>query len=264
MSITKTNNDIQEKSIIFAEVMSVCSGLLKNNKLAENEKKYLLSRVNSFNESGFTFGYWPNQSLFNILTEFIEEEKLIKVGLAYKKQVDLGGYLQEKLINIMPNHNLIMPYKNLYGDIIGIVGRTLLSSEQQSEQKISKYKNTSLNKSLNLFGLYNAKKHILEKDYVIIVEGQFDCITCHRFGYKNTVALGSASLSKYQFYLLKRYTNNLYLMLDNDSAGIKSTEKIYSRYSSLCNLKQIKVDSSYKDIDLMLMNDSKSLERLLI
>ena len=261
MSITKTNNDIQENSLIFAEVMSVCSSLLKNNNLALKEKEYLLSRVSSFNECGFTFGYWPSQENTNLITEYIDEEKLIKAGLAYNKKIDLGGYLQEKLINIMPNHNLIMPYKNLYGDIIGIVGRTLLSSKEQSENKISKYKNTSLSKNLNMFGLYNAKKYILEKDYVIIVEGQFDCITCHRFGYNNVVALGGANFSKYHFSVLKRYTDNFIFLLDNDSAGDKSMAKISSRYSSLCNLRCIKLPDLYKDIDSLLLKEPLWLKK---
>ena len=61
--------------------------------------------------------------------------------------------------------------------------------------------------------MYNAKKYILEKDCVILVEGQFDCITSHRFGYNNVVALGGANFSKYHFSILKRYTDNFIFLL---------------------------------------------------
>ena len=121
--------------------------------------------------------------------------------------------------------------------------------KDQKIRNISKYKNTTILKAMNLFGLYEAKREIIAKDAVFIVEGQFDCITCHRFGFKNVVALGSASFTKYHFLLLKRYANNIYLLLDNDDAGRKQTEKIISRYGDLVNIVPITIPSCYKDID---------------
>ena len=102
---------------------------------------------------------------------------------------------------------------------------------------------------------------MIRQDSVIIVEGQFDCVTCHRFGFRNVVALGGATFSKFHFYLLKRYTNNIYLLLDNDDAGQRERNKILANFGKLANIQPIMLDSRYKDPDEYLI---KSGDRSLL
>jgi DNA primase len=256
MEICDIGNRLIKRSEKFAEVMSVCSTLLKHSSKAEKARIYLKSRVPTYNVAGFVIGYFPENKDINLITDVIGEKHLQELGLVYNKYVHDYGIAELKPHSIISNHNIIMPYKNVYGDIIGIVGRTLLSKEEQKLKKISKYKNSSLPKGLNLFGIYNAKDYILAKDSVIIVEGQFDCITCHRYGFKNVVALGGATFSKYHFYLLKRYTNNIYLLLDNDEAGQREKIKIIDKFGKFANIKPIMLDSRYKDIDKYLTNST--------
>ncbi len=260
MEISELGNQIIKHSEMYAEVISACSTLLKYSPEAEEARNYLITRVPTYNIAGFVLGYFPNNKNINLLIDVVGDNTLKELGLIYSKYVPISGV--KKYHGLFAKHNIIMPYKNVYGDIIGIVGRTLLSKEEQKFNKVSKYKNSSLPKGLNLFGTYEAKSHILAKDSVIVVEGQFDCITCHRYGFKNVVALGGATFSKFHFYLLKRYTNNIYLMLDNDDAGQRESNKILSKYGQDANIQTITLDSCYKDIDeyLNCSNDYSLLE----
>jgi DNA primase len=241
----------------FAELMSVCYTILQHSEIAKGTRDYLKSRVPSFFIEGFQFGYFPTNSELNELFYYINPEELEKLGVIYKKCVYDSGQPEMVYCGKLNNHNLIMPYKDVYGNIIGLVGRTLLSEKETKEQKISKYKNTSIIKGMNLFGLYEAKKEILKQDCVIIVEGQFDCISCHRFGYKNVVALGGSAFTKYHLYLIKRYTNNINLLLDNDFAGAKSTSNIIKRFADKADIKTISLPQEYKDVDIYMRDDKE-------
>jgi len=256
MEITELGSRIIKNSEKYAEVMSVCSTLLRHAPEAQKSREYLDSRVPTYNVAGFVLGYFPENKNLHLITDIVGEDTLQELGLVYNKYVHDDGVSVQKPHSILTNNNIVMPYKNVYGDIVGLVGRTILNKEEQKINKVSKYKNSSLPKALNLFGMYNAKNHILAKDSVIIVEGQFDCITCHRYGFRNVVALGGISFSKFHFYLLKRYTNNIYLMLDNDDAGQLEKEKILARFGKDANIKPIVLDSRYKDIDEYLTHSS--------
>lgn len=262
MELKELSSNLIKDSENYAEVISACSSLLKHSKKAKNAKNELKKRISSLKIENFTFGYFPKNNELHLLFEYIEPETLENLNLIYKKCVYDSGHAEIVYFSILNNHNLIMPYKNLYGDIIGMVGRSLLSKEERSKNKISKYKNTFLTKSLNLFGMYEAKKEIIKQDSVIITEGQFDCISCHRFGLKNTIALGGSAFTKYHFYLLKRYTNNIYLALDNDDSGYKETKNILNKFSNKANIYQIKFNSCYKDIDECLRKDNASIEKI--
>lgn len=254
MNTKELSKNIINKSELFAEIMSACSTLLKNHPIAENARKYLNQRCSDFYQKEFNFGYFPKQHELSYLLDILHdgENKLSKLGLLYKKEyLSDGIFLKDNALQL-ENHNLILPYKNLYGDIIAIVGRTLLPKEEQIN--ISKYKNTNFIKRNHLFGLHKSKKAILQRNAVFIVEGQFDFISCYRNGFHNTVAVGSANLSKNQFYIIKRYTNNLYFIFDNDDAGNKGFEKAKSKYSNYANIQKINVPNQYKDIDEYLNN----------
>jgi DNA primase catalytic core len=256
MNPKELSKQIITKSELFADVMSACSTLLKHHPIAESTRKYLNQRCSDFYQKEFNFGYFPKSSELHHLLAILDdgETKLSELGLLYKKEAMSDGiFLKENALQL-ENHNLILPYKNLYGDIIAVVGRTLLPKEKQIN--ISKYKNTNFKKKNHLFGLNKSKKSILEKNAIFIVEGQFDFISCYRHGFQNTVAVGSANLSKNQFYIIKRYTNNLYFLFDNDEAGNKGFEKAKSKYSNFANIQKINLPIEYKDIDEYLNNSS--------
>jgi len=188
----------------------------------------------------------------DILTNLVSKKKLQDLGLIYPYHVQNGDHRDYIDRGILSKHNLIMPYKDLYGSTVAFVGRTLLSEEDRSAQGLQKYKYTPFTRSLHLFGLFQSKKEIFEKNSCILVEGQIDCLTCHEFGISNVVALGGVAFTKYQFNLLRRLTDNFYLLLDSDLEGAKGSQRIIKRYSGMANFKQLSLTPGYKDIDTCL------------
>jgi DNA primase len=110
----------------------------------------------------------------------------------------------------------------------------LFLSPKRKEERINKWLkgkwlNESYLKSHHLYNLNNAKENIKHKDYVVVVEGYFDVIVLHSLGIKNVVAVCGTSLSEIHIALIKRYTNNIVLMLDPDKAGELSSFKQISK-----------------------------------
>ena len=141
-----------------------------------------------------------------------------------------------------------MPYKDLYGKTIGIVGRTILSDEVRKTREIPKYRNTIFDKGKNLFGMYLAKNEIVRKDCVFVCEGQLDCAKAYERGFYNVIALGSSNLTFDQLALILRYTKNIVLLLDNDEAGIIGMDKAEKQFGSFASIKRGKLPSGYKDL----------------
>lgn len=114
----------------------------------------------------------------------------------------------------------MFPIINIRGNVIAFSGRAL----PEDEKKGGKYVNTSdtpvFKKSQNLFGINFAKNHCSER--VILVEGNMDVISLHQAGFENVVAPLGTSFTSEQVNLLARYTKEIVLMLDADTAGKKA------------------------------------------
>jgi DNA primase len=73
--------------------------------------------------------------------------------------------------------------------------------------------------------MFQAQKHIREKDEVILVEGYFDVLALHAMGFRNVVASCGTALSADHLSLFKRFTNRITILFDGDRAGLVATEK---------------------------------------
>jgi DNA primase len=117
---------------------------------------------------------------------------------------------------------VMFPIHNVTGRVIGFGGRTL-----KADKKIAKYVNSPeseiYHKSKVLYGLYFAKKMIIQEDNCFLVEGYTDVISMHQAGIENVVASSGTSLTTEQIKLIKRYTNNITILYDGDLAGIKAS-----------------------------------------
>lgn len=244
----------------FSDIAACCRDLLLNFPDAKDVADYANKRLSAAGQEKFCFGYFPNNANLSVLAAGVGEEKLSKSDLIYNRIVQDGVSSRMLRHSSLENHNLIMPYRDVYGNIVALVGRTILSEEQRQAANIPKYKNTSFDKGSHLFGLYEAKESILKHNTVYIVEGQFDCIAAHDKGLTNVVALGSSNMTFEQFALINRYTNNLFILLDNDQAGRAGTERILKFYSKYANIRRSILPKGFKDIDEYLAdNDVESL-----
>lgn len=117
---------------------------------------------------------------------------------------------------------VMFPIHSIAGKVLGFGGRTL-----KSDKNVAKYFNSPeselYNKSAILYGLYFAKNAIIKYDNCFLVEGYTDVISMYQAGVENVVASSGTSLTSDQIKLIKRYTENITILYDGDSAGIKAS-----------------------------------------
>ena len=239
------------------EIFEACHKLLQlESDPIKEVKDYIDSRVSLETQKIFQFGYFPKYENLDWLYELgLSKDRLVDNKLISAKdienafQADIGWCFFE-------HHPMIIPYKNVYGEIIGLAGRNLLSDSERKIQKISKYKNTVFPKSRNLFGLYENKQEIIDQGYVYLVEGQFDVIKAYEKGIRNIVALGNSKLSSFQLNLILRYVDSIFVLLDNDEAGQEGAELIIKNFSNYANIKKARLPEGYHDLyDYLSIND---------
>jgi len=138
-------------------------------------------------------------------------------------------YLQKSgLVNVRDGNaydnyrgRIIFPVHNQSGKVTGFGARIIRNNE-----KAPKYINTPENeiyvKSKILYGSYFARMAIDKADECLLVEGYTDVLSLHQAGIENVVASGGTSLTPDQLRLVKKYTNNLTIIYDGDSAGVKA------------------------------------------
>lgn len=231
------------------KIMKACNYLLDNYPEAQECRDYIDSRLNKESQEKFGFGYFPSLKDIPVLLSLVGDDVLKQEKLYYTKDIEDSMGPRSIQFSYFEDYPLIMPFKDSQGKIVAIVGRTVLSEQEYKKKKISKYKNTVFFKGNYLFGLYENKQYILQQDYVYVVEGQIDVIKATEKGLKNIVALGNAYMTNYQFSVITRYTNNIFLLLDNDEAGEKGRKHIEKKFGSFANIRNFYVPDYYKDID---------------
>ena len=117
---------------------------------------------------------------------------------------------------------VMFPIHNISGRVIGFGGRILTN-----DKKLAKYINSPqtdiYDKSKTLYGLYQAKKTIIQEDNCYLVEGYTDVLSMHQVGIENVVASSGTSLTIEQIKLIHRFTKNITILYDGDFAGIKAS-----------------------------------------
>lgn len=116
---------------------------------------------------------------------------------------------------------VMFPIHNLGGKIIAFAGR-ILTADKSQPKYINSPESEIYNKRKILFGIFQAKADIRKQDECIIVEGYTDVMTLHQGGVENAVASSGTSLTVEQIRLVRRFTNNVKIIYDGDSAGIKA------------------------------------------
>ena len=140
-----------------------------------------------------------------------KEEFLLSTGLSIKRESD--GAIFDRF-----RERVMFPVHNVSGRIVAFGGRTL-----RTDKKVAKYQNSPeseiYSKKNEIYGLFFAKKAIQQQNYAIMVEGYTDVISMHQSGVENVVASSGTSLTTEQIRLLSRFTKNITVMYDGDSAG---------------------------------------------
>ncbi|NCA85860.1 MAG: DNA primase [Clostridia bacterium] len=116
---------------------------------------------------------------------------------------------------------VIFPIQNISGRVLGFGGRTL-SVDKKTPKYVNSPESEIYHKSNVLYGINHARTAIIGSDNCFLVEGYTDVISLHQAGIINVVASSGTSLTTEQIKLIKRYTRNITILFDGDSAGIKA------------------------------------------
>ncbi|MFM6982774.1 MAG: DNA primase [Chitinophagaceae bacterium] len=119
-------------------------------------------------------------------------------------------------------HRVIFPIHDLTGKVIAFGGRQLVKDDK-SPKYLNSPETDVYHKSNVLYGIYQSKKHIKNLNNCFLVEGYTDVTTLHQAEVKNVVASSGTSLTEGQIKLIKRFTDNVTVLYDGDSAGIKAS-----------------------------------------
>ena len=206
------------------------SYVLFNSKASLSAMQYLeergfLRETLSLFEVGYSLDSWDNFSNFAKKRGFKPKE-LADSGLAIQSTKGTSDVYDRFRGRIM------FPIKDLVGKTVGFGARILtqnsnIMKKSATFSQSAKYINTPetkiYSKSRNIYGLYYAKNSIVEKDQALIVEGYTDVMTLHQAGIKNAVASCGTALTSEQVAVLGRFTKNIVLVFDSDSAGMSAS-----------------------------------------
>ena len=174
------------------------------------ERGYLDETIQTWKLGYTTTG--ANHFLEAALTAGFNHEVLKLAGLAGEKDGKWYDFFRERVM---------FPIHNVSGKVAGFGGRIM-----NANSKVGKYINTPetevYNKSKILYGLFQSKAQIRKLDVAYLVEGYTDVISLHQAGITNVVASSGTSLTTDQVKLIKRFTENVVIIYDGDSAGIKA------------------------------------------
>src|SRR3989339_101343 len=212
VELKKQNFQEISKRNRLLDILEMCSKyynrFLTESKTAENARKYLTERgVDNKVIVEWGIGYSPEgwDNVYSPLRKKgFHDNEIFEAGMSLKRSGSSGYYDRFR-------GRIMFPINDVNGNIVAFTAR--VSPEKEAREKMGKYINSPqtdvYNKSKILFGLDKAKLEIKNQGYAIIVEGQMDAITAHKYGFKNVVASSGTALTDEQIVLLKRFPNQI-------------------------------------------------------
>jgi len=172
----------------------------------------------------FGIGFAPDSGfdLRDRLKHEFGEELLRASGLfSWKEGTEAAaGAIYSKFRN-----RVMFPIANENGRAIAFTGRTLAKDEKAGPKYLNSPETPIYSKSRVLYNLDRAKEAIRKLGYVIIVEGQMDCIAVYSAGFHNVVASSGTAFTETQVRLLGRFGKDIVVNFDPDTAGAAATDK---------------------------------------
>ncbi len=165
----------------------------------------------------FGLGYCPSkgdQMTQAALAAGYKEQFLTATGLSIKRET--GGWYDRFCGRV------IFPIHSISGRVIAFGGR-IMRKDERTAKYLNSPESPVYSKTHSLYGLYFAKSAISKLNYCILVEGYTDVIQMHQKGIENVVASSGTSLTTEQIRLIGRFTRNITVIYDGDSAGIKAS-----------------------------------------
>jgi DNA primase len=192
---------------------------------AARAREYLTSRdVTPDSIARFRIGYAPDDfnDMRDRLKPHFNEETLRASGLfSAKEQADgTQGQLYARF-----RKRITFPIANEQGKTIAFTARALDSDEKAGPKYMNSPETPLYTKGQVLFNLDKAKADMRANDFALLVEGQMDCISVYMAGVHNVLATSGTAFTEMQVRLLGRFTKNVIVNFDPDTAGANAAEK---------------------------------------
>ena len=189
------------------------------------ERGFSDKTINTF-ELGYSLESWDaftKEALKNGYTL----EVLEKAGLTIIKESDqlaVGNRQSKESVKSFDRfrNRVTFPIHNISGKVIAF-GARILKTDKSQAKYLNSPETEVYHKSNVLYGIFQAKNTIRTKDVCYLVEGYTDVISLHQAGIENVVASSGTSLTIEQIRLIGRFTQNITVLYDGDTAGIKAS-----------------------------------------
>src|SRR5579864_4436328 len=170
----------------------------------------------------FRIGYAPELGFVlrdRLKSEFNEELQRASGLFSWKSETD-AATMYSRFRN-----RILFPIANENGKVIAFTGRTLSSDEKAGPKYLNSPETAIYSKSRVLYNLDRAKEAIRALKYAILVEGQMDCISVYSAGFHNVIASSGTAFSEAQVRLLARFSKDVVVNFDPDTAGATATDR---------------------------------------
>ena len=144
----------------------------------------------------------------------VEEKDRVEVGLSGRHE---SGRTYDRF-----RGRIIFPIRNQAGQVLGFGGRNL---GDEHPKYLNSPETPIFSKGACLYLIDSAVQAIRERDEIVIVEGYMDALVAHQHDHLNVVATLGTALTEPQLRIVKRFTSNLVLALDADTAGELATAR---------------------------------------
>ena len=233
---------------------------LLSSEAGQTAKHYLEERGQDLKTiQDFQLGYSPSgwDSLCQHLRERgYRDEELVAAGLAVEGERGLRDLFHQRIM---------FPITDMRGRVVGFGGRSLPIEGQEETQP--KYLNTpqtaGFDKGSLLYALDKAKEEIRRQGLAVIVEGYTDAIAAHQHGFPNVVASMGTALTERQVRLLKRFSRDVVLALDADTAGQEATLRAVEYQDILGRDIRVVILPEGRDPDEVIRSDPENWPALL-
>jgi len=218
----ESSSEWQSEQEILYDINTVVAKYFSDNLLMKKEgeiaQNYFHNRKIKI-QTMRTFGLGYALPGRDVLVDFLKSRKI-----DFNKSLALGligsgndGRLYDKF-----SGRIIFPIFSPNGRVVAFAGR-VFNEKEGTAKYLNSPESSIYTKGRIFYGLSHAKDEIRKLDRVILVEGYMDLISLYQGGIKNVVAVSGTALTEDQATLLSRYTKNVVLLFDADTAGIKAS-----------------------------------------
>jgi DNA primase len=176
----------------------------------------------------FRLGFAPDSGF--LLRDYLRgkfSDDLLKLSglFSWKDEAPSDDSQQRLAMYSKFRSRITFPITNEQGKVIAFTGRTIETGEKAGPKYLNSPETPIYSKGRVLFNLDKAKEAVRKLDYAIMVEGNVDCISVFAAGFQNVIATSGTAFTETQVRLLGRFTKNVVVNFDPDTAGAAATER---------------------------------------